>query len=487
MPVIRLTAPEPTDVRLPARGAASAPVIEPLPAPAVSAPPAAPDLPVEANSPSDDDLTLDDAAAPESDSVARMAAALQSGAGAAPASAAGPRRRRRRKLLTPFREGVLLALLALAAAFVYRAELKAMWDHRIRGIDPKSRKADPAAAPVRPAPVPVLPAEKPEPVDLPAAPAEPTPQPAPAANPGAPMPEAASPPMPAAPPDVPAEPAAVPEPDKSADAPPAPAVAPAAPAPPPAAVDTSPLPAGEAGAEALLRRLLAAVREEQVLPYIFRSDELAAAVHAYYSGGRAAPVEATSIRVERTDRSPVTGNPARAFIITTADIPKGFPVAVEDTKGGPQLDWEYFVQCRDRALARFVDAKVPASAVFYGTLERKHAFGDDLPPGAASRFHSFRFRSPLAGDVGVMVFVPKESPLAARVTGFRWDVKYAPVVELTHRDGYIELTDLKHETWHGPRRKAAEATPAPPAAAEEAPAPAPAKPAARKPGAAAKS
>jgi hypothetical protein len=423
---------------------------------------------------------------------------LPDSGGSAATAAHGPRRRRRRKLLTPFREAVLLLLLALAAAFVYRAELKAMWDHRIRGIEPKSQ-GGPASVPSRPSPVVPPPATPPEPAAVLAPEATPASPPEPAGVPAG-VPEGTPPPMPADPPgaaaETPDKPAAV-APEAPAAVEPAPVVAPAAPAlPEPQAVDTPPLPAGEAGAEALLRRLLAAVREEQVLPHIFRSDDVVPAVHAYYSGGLAAPVEPTAIRVERTDRSPVTGNPTRAFIVTTPDVPQGFPIAVEDTESGPRVDWNYFVQCRDRALARFVDTKAPASAVFYGTLERKHAFGDDLPAGAASRFHSFRFRSPLVSDAGVMVFVPKDSPLAGRVAGFRWDVKYAPVVELTHRDGFIELTDLKHETWHGPRRKASEATEAAPpkpagaaapapAAAEKPPTPkpAPARSPARKPGA----
>ena len=48
----------------------------------------------------------------------------------------------------------------------------------------------------------------------------------------------------------------------------------------------------------------------------------------------------------------------------------------------------------------------------------------------------------------VIVFVRKGSPLSSRADAlYEFSNIYAPIVELTHRDGRIEMTGIIRENW----------------------------------------
>ena len=79
---------------------------------------------------------------------------------------------------------------------------------------------------------------------------------------------------------------------------------------------------------------------------------------------------------------------------------------------------------------------------------RKHIFPDMLPDKDHTKYFAFDVSSPSLGDTTFNVFIPKSTPLAARADNlYKFSVPYGPVLELTHKDGHVEITGIVRENW----------------------------------------
>lgn len=343
----------------------------------------------------------------------------------------------KRRAITPLRIVALAIAAAAALGLAYKPELKELWEQKILGrpsgksrgvITPKPPASngvpgDGSDVSIAPEPPPAAP-KRPLPE---------TPAPAPAPQPDAPT---TPPPAEAAPVPTSTSPAADP-------------VTAAPPAPPPAEPESAgPLPVSEAGARELISRLIRATTPEAVKPYILDASRFESKLEPYFSSGKALPVASCESHLERTDKSAATGRTVWLFRVTTDTVLRGFPVGVEDTADGLRTDWELFSQCRDGALQRFVADTSTPPGVYYAALKRAHIFPDMLPGSDPGKFFAFAVSSPALGDAPVNAFIPKGSQLATRADNlFKFNTSYAPVLELAHKDGRLEITGIARENW----------------------------------------
>jgi hypothetical protein len=226
-------------------------------------------------------------------------------------------------------------------------------------------------------------------------------------------------------------------------------VTPPATPPPAEPAPTGPLPEGEAGARQLITRLLLATTPEAVKPYILDASRVAPGLEAYFSGpGRAEPAPASGIDLIDTGKSSPSGRILWNFKVITRAVPKGFPLAVEDTPDGLRTDWEFFAQCRDDRLKTFLNNPAAPSGLFFVSLMRAHPFPDMLPAKDFPNFVLFTIAPPGPGEDRANVFVRKDTPLADRVEKlYAWGTLYAPVLTLTHKSGFVEITGIARENW----------------------------------------
>jgi len=414
-------APVPSDSPAEPKPAAPPPVAEappPAAAPVLpAAPPAAPDVPVLTATPPPEKIYVD------RDPVRRAAAAPAPG----------------KPLVTPARVGVLAVLAAILLIFAFAPQLQRFWDEKILGrtVKPAPR----AAAPDKPA----VPGEAAD-VRI----VEDSNDPAPA------VPGSASSPAPAPPPPAP-EPAPSPEPEP---APPpeepgtvttGPTDTEPLPVPPPPAEDKpeAPLSVDEAGARELIGRLLNATSASGVQPYILEAEKLGPALDAYFNSGKAVPVATHACVLDRSDKIPGTGRMSWFFKVTTDTITTGFPVIVEETAAGLRADWELLSQCRDGALRKFTADATAPPGVFYAGLQRRHSFPDMLPGKDHTKYLAFAISSPVLLEPASYAFIPRSAPHAARAEALYkfGSVPHAPVLELTHKDGHVEITGILRENW----------------------------------------
>jgi len=360
-----------------------------------------------------------------------------------------------KRAITPLRVG-LIALLAVASlGLTYKdqlvARLRQFWEQRIQGKLP--RKPSP------PAPAPnaseIPPGDEssdvriaPEPKKKPA-PAVPAPKPVKS------VPDSPSAPPPATPPpssasDTPPAAAAAVLPDSEPLPPPPPAADPAVPA-----AAAAPPPVTEAGAKELINRLLHATAANQVKPLILDSARNGPAVDNYFSSRKIVPVATHTAVLRSSEKIPGTSRMVWEFKVTTDSVDGGFPVLVEQTPEGLRTDWEYLSQCRDMALQTWLANPKAPPAPFYTGIQRRHSFPDMIPGKDHNKFLAFAISSPILSEQPSYAFIPREAPLAARagsLYGYADDPS-TPVIELSHKDGHVEITAIVRENWRGVLKK----------------------------------
>ena len=120
---------------------------------------------------------------------------------------------------------------------------------------------------------------------------------------------------------------------------------------------------------------------------------------------------------------------------------------------GDKVDWDAFVQCKDRLLKKFAETGEVngANAGFYVMLKRSHYFKDDVPDVEGKL--CFYVESPMPGERGVYAFVDKLSAEARELESkIRWGALYFPVVRLSRveqPDGepYLVLREVVRDQW----------------------------------------
>ena len=335
----------------------------------------------------------------------------------------------------PRRSGLvwmIVLLLAAAAAWFYRSKMNQV-EHS--PLAPSSI--------VEPRPE-TNPAPRPSKVPAVAPPAPATPEIVPPMAPGNPPPPSATPPE-----------------KKSATAP----------SPIPSETSSTPIPAGvvvyaeppagvpqefpsdslQGKARHTLEKLLAAKAIPEITSLVHDPTAAEKLAARWFPSGSLQPGPWKRIIFDSSDQAPRSSLKASLFRVVTNEIPLGFPVAVEDTRSGPRIDFNAFVQCRDRLLDFYIAQPGNTPQSFLVLLRRGHYFGEDLTPAELEQLICFEITSPNPGSPKHRVFIQRGSEMGRlAVRRFVWDKSYTPVVELTRQGKHIEITAIIRDVWRQP-------------------------------------
>ena len=205
-----------------------------------------------------------------------------------------------------------------------------------------------------------------------------------------------------------------------------------------------------AAAEASLRAFLEAPDWATRNAHVLFPQAVRSAMEAYSHEMPDGPTPYKSISVKQSQTDEKTGNTLFIFIITTATIPSGIPVAVAETAQGWLVDWQSFVEFRDDQFGKFSDG--PANQT-----KRFHLIVSSPPPARAANtenehFVSFLLDPPFPGRQQ-LAFVKKKSEAcaicqAATASGGI----FTPIIEVTKRTtpdgkGYLEILKVIATDW----------------------------------------
>lgn len=342
----------------------------------------------------------------------------------APAAAEAPAKNLLKSLV------VLTLLAALAGAgYAKRDLLLEKWN---QWAHPPAASAAPARS--KSVPVPPPPVQVPTAVVTPSAPPPAAPLPTPAIVPPTVVPA----PTPAAVEVRPAETA----PPEVLNPPPSP---PLPPNPPP------PEQAGQRKAEDAIRAFLGFTKVEDIIDSSLNRERIAPAMGKYYAANPPTPTSFTDLVLDSTASEKESSAQAFLFRVRTQDRPAGFPVCVEQTSEGYKIEWEAFVQCRDRTAATFWKTSATEPRSLYVILKRSHYFGEDMEN--LDDYDCFRIKSPNPDEEPVYAFARKDSTFCRKYRNqLTWDANYFAVATFTHvKSGkgttHQEIVDIERFNW----------------------------------------
>ena len=146
--------------------------------------------------------------------------------------------------------------------------------------------------------------------------------------------------------------------------------------------------------------------------------------------------------------------------VISPDHPEGFPVSVEETTDGYKVDWDAYIQCKDRLLEKYYSSKPAVPEEFYVTLKRSHHFDPDgtADTSVLGNKLCFKVSSPLPTDTSQFVFADPNSVVGRELEArIQWNKVYFPVVELEwvpadgEHNGYMRISKFARDTWLKPR------------------------------------
>ena len=235
-----------------------------------------------------------------------------------------------------------------------------------------------------------------------------------------------------------------------------PSVAAAPPAPAPEPVKPVPAKAPEppakasAAAEMSLRAFLEAPDWAARSAYVLFPEKVRGAMEAYSHQAPDGPTAFKSLSVKHSYIDEQTGNTLLIFYVATETFPAGIPVAIKETSGGWLVDWQSFVEFRDRLFQKFVDGPAEQTGRF-------HLVATPPPPERAAKtenehFSSFLLQSPLDAKPQ-LAFVKKSSEISTILQSATKERGiFTPVLEVVKRqtaDGrsYLEVLKVTATDW----------------------------------------
>lgn len=206
-------------------------------------------------------------------------------------------------------------------------------------------------------------------------------------------------------------------------------------------------------AKSVLMGFLRADTVEQLLETVHQDGKLVEEIRSYYPDGKVPSFKVQDVKLEMSATVPSSERDTHLFVVQLEGEEVGIPVSVENTGGSYRVDWEAFVQCKDRTLAKFAKTgdEKGAAGGFYVVMKRSHYFKDDVPERDEKL--CFHLASPLPGDPGVYVFADKLSAEGRKLGNeTRWGALYFPVVRLSRVENpigepYLMLLDVVREKW----------------------------------------
>ncbi len=206
-----------------------------------------------------------------------------------------------------------------------------------------------------------------------------------------------------------------------------------------------------------IQQFLQAATWEERLPYIYKGEELKSKIRDYHATHEDAAILDYRLDFFHTEVDEATGHSVFVFFLTFAGDQDGFPIVVIDQQGTYGLDWELFVEFRDRHFKTFVEEQRKAPESFRVVIWRVTYWPPDRDqiPDVDSLI-CYRIDPPYSGFTQ-FAFVPKDTergqsllnklswqadPLAAEVE-MHWEV-------FPNGRPYLTIDRILSTTWVKP-------------------------------------
>lgn len=208
----------------------------------------------------------------------------------------------------------------------------------------------------------------------------------------------------------------------------------------------------------VLQQFLAQPTWEDRLEYIYDADRLRPRIEAYYQTAKdGAVAESVSKFFDMDERPADGGDPFYAFYLFLEGVEPEFPVVVRKTSDGYKVDWELYVECKDRLFAEFRDGNQSGPATFRLVMQRHSYWGPDRTEFANSNdYLCYQVRPPYP-DAEAFVFVEKNSAIATELERIAtWGLPPVDVVltlerkEFPHGVKHFVVKSLDKESWVAP-------------------------------------
>jgi len=158
-----------------------------------------------------------------------------------------------------------------------------------------------------------------------------------------------------------------------------------------------------------IQRFLQAATWEERLPYIYRGEELQNEIREYHQTHEDAAILDYRLDFFHTEVNEETGSDVFVFFLTFAQDQDGFPIVVIEKDGNHGLDWELFVEFRDRHFKTFVEEQSKSPESFRVVIWRVTYWPPDRDqiPDVDSLI-CYRIDPPYSGFTQ-FAFVPKDT------------------------------------------------------------------------------
>lgn len=202
-----------------------------------------------------------------------------------------------------------------------------------------------------------------------------------------------------------------------------------------------------------IRGFLEGENWEARLPYIYQGEDMRAEVESYYANHVDLPFLDYRLDYFHTEPQP-GGRKVYVFFLTFSNQQDGFPVIVveEDQKLG--MDWDLFVEFKDRHFQKFIEERDQTSRAFRVVIQRVTYWESDRdqipdvenlicykidPPYPGFTRYAFVAKDSDAGRRMVEQLSWQEDPLAGEVQ-LRWD-------EFENGRPYLTVDQLVSRSW----------------------------------------
>lgn len=211
-------------------------------------------------------------------------------------------------------------------------------------------------------------------------------------------------------------------------------------------------------AKVALEKFLAQPSWKDRLPHIYEADRLRSRIEAYYRTAPDGPIAQSVSKFFDMDENPADGgDPFYAFYLFLEGVETEFPVVVRKTGEGYKVDWELFVECKDRLFTEFRDGQSDGPATFRFVMQRHSYWGSDRNAFTNSNdYLCYKVEPPYPGGEA-FVFVEKDSALAAEVEKIAtWGMPPVDVVltlerkEFPHGVKHFVIKSLDKPSWVAP-------------------------------------
>ena len=166
----------------------------------------------------------------------------------------------------------------------------------------------------------------------------------------------------------------------------------------------------------LLDAFLMAPTWEGRIPFIYKGEKLRPKIEAYYQTLEDKPVTTYLPEFDFMEDNPEPGQlPYLLYYLKISGRLGEFPVLILVTPDGPKIDWESYVEIRDRHLAAFFQKRERGPRTFRVLLKRESYWGADRKTFAnLSDFLTYSVESP-DQETKVSAFVSHDTPLAKKL------------------------------------------------------------------------